>query len=126
MKKRELGKVRLEVIGVGCMGMSWRRDSPRFQGANFAKNLELVARVQEIAKEKKVTAGQLALAWVLAQGEDIVPIPGTTKRSHLEENARAVDIVLTPEDLRRIDAVGPRGVATGARYAEAGMRSVNG
>ena len=73
-----------------------------------------------------MTPGQLALAWVLAQGEDIVPIPGTTKRSHLEENARAVDIVLTPEDLRRIDAVAPRGAATGARYHEAGMRSLNG
>ena len=104
----------------------WRRNHPRFQGENFTKNLELVARAQEIAKEKKVTPGQLALAWVLAQGEDIVPIPGTTKRSHLEENARAVDIVLTPEDLRRIDAVAPRGAATGARYHEAGMRSLNG
>jgi aryl-alcohol dehydrogenase-like predicted oxidoreductase len=111
MKKRKLGKAGLEVSAID----DWRRDSPRFQGTNFAKNLELVARVQEIAKEKKVTAGQLALAWVLDQGEDIVPIPGTTKRSHLEENARAVDIVLTPEDLRRIDAVVPRGVATGAR-----------
>lgn len=104
----------------------WRRNHPRFQGENFTKNLELVARVQEIAKEKKVTPGQLALAWVLAQGQDIVPIPGTTKRAHLEENARAVDIVLTPEDLRRIDAVAPKGVATGARYHEAGMRSING
>ena len=84
------------------------------------------AGLEVSAKEKKVTPGQLALAWVLAQGEDIVPIPGTTKRSHLEENARAVDIVLTSEDLRRIDAVVPRGVATGARYAEAGMRSVSG
>jgi len=104
----------------------WRRNHPRFQGKNFTKNLELVGRAQEIAKEKKVTPGQLALAWVLAQGEDIVPIPGTTKRSHLEENARAVDIVLTPEDLRRIDAVAPRGAATGPRYHEAGMRSLNG
>jgi aryl-alcohol dehydrogenase-like predicted oxidoreductase len=104
----------------------WRRNHPRFQGENFTKNLELVGRAQEIAKEKKVTPGQLALAWVLAQGEDIVPIPGTTKRSHLEENARAVDIVLTPEDLRRIDAVAPRGAATGPRYHEAGMRSLNG
>jgi aryl-alcohol dehydrogenase-like predicted oxidoreductase len=103
----------------------WRRSSPRFQGENFKKNLELVERVQEIAKEKKVTPGQLALAWVLAQGDDIVPIPGTTKRAHLEENARAVDVVLTREDLRRLDAVAPKGAAAGARYQEAGMRSIN-
>ncbi len=103
----------------------WRRSSPRFEGENFKKNLELVARVQEIAKQKKVSAGQLALAWVLAQEEDIVPIPGTTKRGHLEENVRSVDIVLTREDLQRIDAVAPKGAAAGARYAEAGMSAVN-
>ncbi len=103
----------------------WRRNSPRFQGDNFSKNLQLVGRIQEIAKEKKVTAGQLALAWVLAQGKDIVPIPGTTRREHLEENARALEIVLTRDDLARIDAVAPKGSAAGARYHDAGMRSLN-
>jgi aryl-alcohol dehydrogenase-like predicted oxidoreductase len=103
----------------------WRRNSPRFQGENFNKNLELVRRIQEIAKEKKVTPGQLALAWVLALGEDIVPIPGTTRREHLEENVRAVDIVLSRQDLERIDAAAPKGAASGSRYHAAGMRAVN-
>jgi aryl-alcohol dehydrogenase-like predicted oxidoreductase len=102
----------------------FRRDHPRFQGENFRKNLELVERVKEIAEEKGVTPGQLALAWVMAQGEDIVPIPGTTTIRHLEENVAAADLELTPEDLRRIDEVAPRGVAVGDRYAD--MSSIDG
>jgi aryl-alcohol dehydrogenase-like predicted oxidoreductase len=96
----------------------FRAEHPRFQGENFRKNLELVERVKEIAEEKGVTPGQLALAWVMAQGEDIVPIPGTTTIRHLEENVAAADIELTPEDLRRIDEVAPHGVAAGDRYAD--------
>ncbi len=102
----------------------WRRQNPRFQGDNFQKNLDLVERVSQIAAEKGCTPSQLALAWVLAQGKDIVPIPGTKRRSYLEENAKAAEIVLTPEDLRRIDEVAPRGVAAGHRYAPAGMAAV--
>jgi aryl-alcohol dehydrogenase-like predicted oxidoreductase len=103
----------------------FRRTSPRFQGENFRKNMQLVERVREIAAEKGVTPGQLALAWLLHQGEDIVPIPGTKRRKYLEENAAATDIELTGEDLKRIEEVAPRGVAAGERYNEAGMRSVN-
>jgi aryl-alcohol dehydrogenase-like predicted oxidoreductase len=103
----------------------YRRHSPRFQGENFQKNLELVHHIEEIAKEKNCTASQLALAWVLAQGEDIVPIPGTKRRKYLEENLAALEIELTPDDLRRIDEVSPRGVAAGTRYPEAMMSSVN-
>jgi aryl-alcohol dehydrogenase-like predicted oxidoreductase len=103
----------------------YRRHSPRFQGENFQKNLDLVQKIEEIAAEKGVTASQLALAWVLAQGDDIVPIPGTKKRKYLEENAGAVDVQLSAEDLRRIDAVAPKGVAAGQRYPEAMMASVN-
>lgn len=104
----------------------FRRDSPRFQGANFQKNLDLVRRVDEIAREKGCTPAQLALAWLLARGQDIVPIPGTTHRARLAENAAAVGVTLSPHDLARIDAVAPQGVAAGARYAETGMRLVNG
>lgn len=104
----------------------YRRNSPRFQGENFKKNLELVERVREIAREKNVKPSQLALAWVLAQGDDIVPIPGTTRRQHLEENIAALDIVLTRFDLSRIDAVAPKGAAAGMRYSEEGMKTVNG
>src|SRR3954467_14271148 len=96
----------------------FRRHHPRFQGENFQKNLELVERVKEIADEKGVTAGQLALAWVLAQGEDIVPIPGTTKVKNLEENVAAAEVQLSDEDLRRLDEVAPKGVAAGERYAD--------
>ncbi len=103
----------------------YRRFSPRFQGENFAKNLELVARVEAIAKEKKRTAGQLALAWVMAQGEDIVPIPGTKRRKYLEENLGALEVKLTPADLKRIEEVAPKGVAAGLRYPEQMMSSVN-
>ena len=94
----------------------FRRNHPRFQGSNFAQNLRLVERVKEIAREKGATPSQLALAWVLAQGKDIVPIPGTKKRRYLEENARAVEVKLTPEDLRRIAEAAPKGVAAGERY----------
>jgi aryl-alcohol dehydrogenase-like predicted oxidoreductase len=102
----------------------YRRISPRFQGANFQANLDLVDRVQTIANEKGCKASQLALAWVLAQGEDIVPIFGTKRRAYLEENVDALNVHLTPEDLKRVDEVMPRGAATGARYPEAMMKSV--
>mgnify|MGYP001817546313 FL=1 len=103
----------------------YRRHSPRFQGENFAKNLELVERVKQKAAGKGVTAGQLALAWELAQGKDIVPIPGTTRRSHLEQNIAAVDLNITPSDLSDIAAVMPPGAASGMRYPEEMMRMVN-
>jgi aryl-alcohol dehydrogenase-like predicted oxidoreductase len=103
----------------------FRRTSPRFQGENFRKNLELVERVKEIAAEKGVMPGQFALAWLLHQGEDIVSIPGTKRGKYLEENAAAVDVTLTEEDLRCIDEVAPKGVAAGERYNEAFMRTVN-
>jgi aryl-alcohol dehydrogenase-like predicted oxidoreductase len=103
----------------------YRRHSPRFQGENFQKNLDLVARVEAIAKEKKCTPGQLALAWLLAQGEDIIPIPGTKRRSYLEENAGALRVKLTADDLQRIDEVAPHGAASGARYPETMMAMVN-
>jgi len=104
----------------------WRRNQPRFQGENFQKNLELVARVQETASEKRCAPSQLALAWLLHQGSDIVPIPGTKRRAFLEENAKAAEVRLTARDLQRIAAVAPKGVAAGARYPEGGMRTVNG
>jgi aryl-alcohol dehydrogenase-like predicted oxidoreductase len=96
----------------------FRRVSPRFEGENFDRNLELVERVEEIAAEKGVNAGQLALAWVLAQGDDVVPIPGTKHVSYLEQNVAAADLELTGEDLRRIDEVAPAGAAVGDRYAD--------
>jgi aryl-alcohol dehydrogenase-like predicted oxidoreductase len=103
----------------------YRRNSPRFQGENFQKNLELVKRVEEIATEKKCTPSQLALAWLLAQGQDIIPIPGTKRRKYLEENVGALNVKLTPQDLRRIDEVAPHGAAAGSRYPEAAMAAVN-
>ncbi len=103
----------------------YRRNSPRFQGENFQKNLELVRRVEEIAGEKKCTPSQLALAWLLAQGGDLIPIPGTKRRKYLEENAGALQVKLTPEDLRRIDEVAPHGAAAGGRYPQAAMAMVN-
>jgi aryl-alcohol dehydrogenase-like predicted oxidoreductase len=96
----------------------YRRQSPRFQGENFQKNLDLVRRVEEIAREKHCKPSQLALAWVLAQGDDIVPIPGTKRRKYLEENVGAVDVRLTDSDLQRIDEVFPKDAAAGARYPE--------
>ena len=103
----------------------FRRTSPRFQGENFDKNLELVEQVQRLAEEKGVTPGQLALAWLLAQGDNIVPIPGTKRRAYLEENVGAADLELTDEDLRRIDEVAPAGVAAGERYDAVNMQAVN-
>ena len=102
----------------------YRRMSPRFQGENFRRNLDLVERVEEIAREKGCTPAQLALAWVMAQGEDIVPIPGTKRRKYLEENAAAIGVELGADDLARIDEVAPRGAAAGTRYPEAGMKNV--
>jgi aryl-alcohol dehydrogenase-like predicted oxidoreductase len=104
----------------------FRRNSPRFQGENFTKNLALVDRIQAIAKERGCTASQLALAWVLKQGEDFAPIPGTKRRKYLEENAAAAAIDLSEMDLARIDEAAPKGSAVGMRYAEGGMRFVNG
>jgi aryl-alcohol dehydrogenase-like predicted oxidoreductase len=104
----------------------YRRFSPRFQGENFQKNLDLVKEVEEMAREKKCQPSQLALAWVLAQGDDIVPIPGTKRRKYLEENAAAVDLKLTSEDLRRLREVFPAGAAAGLRYPEHMMDLVNG
>jgi aryl-alcohol dehydrogenase-like predicted oxidoreductase len=103
----------------------FRRSSPRFQGENFQKNLELVRRIEDIAQKKQCKPSQLALAWVLAQGEDVVPIPGTKRRKYLEENAAALDVKLTAQELKHIEAVSPRGVANGPRYAEEMMRLVN-
>jgi aryl-alcohol dehydrogenase-like predicted oxidoreductase len=101
----------------------FRRHNPRFQGENFTRNLETVDKVREIAEEKGCTAAQLALAWVLAQGDDIVPIPGTKRASYLEENLAAADISLSQDDLRRIDEVAPRGATHGDRYPN--MSTVN-
>jgi aryl-alcohol dehydrogenase-like predicted oxidoreductase len=102
----------------------YRRQSPRFQGENFQQNLALVERVKEIAREKQCSAAQLAVAWVLAQGEDIVPIPGTKRRKYLQENVGALEVTLTSEDLARIDDVAPKGAAAGLRYPEAMMQTV--
>jgi len=104
----------------------YRRNSPRFQGENFHKNLDLVRRVEELARGKKCTASQLALAWVLAQGDGIVPIPGTKRRKYLEENAAAFSVKLSAEELRRINEVFPPESAAGARYPEHVMALVNG
>src|SRR5205809_2310895 len=103
----------------------WRRSNPRFQGENFTRNLELVARIAELARAKRCTPSQLALAWVLAQGEDIVPIPGTKRVRYLEENAAAATITLSAAELEAIDAVFPKGAAAGDRYAAGGMAAVN-
>jgi aryl-alcohol dehydrogenase-like predicted oxidoreductase len=103
----------------------YRRFSPRFQGDNFAKNLALVERIKQRAAAKRCTPSQLALAWTLARGEDIVPIPGTKRRKYLEENLAAADIELSAADLAEIDAVAPKGVAAGLRYPEAMMQFVN-
>jgi aryl-alcohol dehydrogenase-like predicted oxidoreductase len=103
----------------------FRRNSPRFQGENFQKNLNLVEKVEEIAERKGITSAQLALAWVLSKGEDIVPIPGTKHVKYLEENAHAVDIKLTGDEMEEIEEIMPVGAAEGMRYAESGMRAVN-
>jgi aryl-alcohol dehydrogenase-like predicted oxidoreductase len=106
-------------------GDDFRRGLPRFQGENFQENLHLVKRLEQLAAEKKCRPSHLALAWLLAQGNDIVPIPGTKRRRNLEENVIAVDLELTSEDVQRIEASVPRGAAAGARYREEAMRFVN-
>jgi aryl-alcohol dehydrogenase-like predicted oxidoreductase len=132
-----IGFVAYSPLGRGFLSGRWdkpedlaqddyRRNHPRFQGENFRKNRDLVRRVEEIAREKKCTPAQLALAWLLAQGEDIVPIPGTKRRSYLEENAGAADVRLSESDLRRIDEAAPQGVTSGPRYPEGGMLTING
>jgi aryl-alcohol dehydrogenase-like predicted oxidoreductase len=104
----------------------YRRNSPRFQGENFQRNLDLVERVEDIARRKRCTPAQLALSWLLAQGEDIVPIPGTKQRRYLEENIGALEVSLSAAELEEIEEVAPKGVAAGERYNEAGMRTING
>jgi aryl-alcohol dehydrogenase-like predicted oxidoreductase len=99
--------------------------NPRFQGENFEKNLELVRRVESLARAKGCLPSQLALAWVLAQGDDMVPIPGTTRRKHLEENVGALAVSLSAADLSSIDEAAPKGVAAGDRYTAEGMRAVH-
>jgi aryl-alcohol dehydrogenase-like predicted oxidoreductase len=103
----------------------YRLTTPRFQGENFQRNLDLVTRVSEIAREKHCTPAQLALAWVLAQGNDIVPIPGTKRRKYLQENIGALDVDLTSDDLKRIEAVAPKDAFAGSRYPEAMMKLLN-
>ena len=132
-----IGFVAYSPLGRGFLSGRWqkpedlaeddfRRNHPRFQGENFRKNRDLVRRVEEIAREKRCTPAQLALAWLLARGGDIVPIPGTKRRSYLEENVRAVDVALSESDLRRIDEAAPQGVTSGPRYPEGGMLTING
>ncbi len=104
----------------------WRRSSPRFQGENFDRNLELVRRVEQLAAKKSSKPSQLALAWVVAQGEGIVPIPGTASRAHLEENVAALDLVLSAQELAELDEAAPHGSAVGDRYPEMAMKAVNG
>ncbi len=103
----------------------WRRNAPRFQGANFTKNLELVAKIEDLARRKGVQASQLALAWVLSQGADIVPIPGTKRIKYLEENAAASELTFSPAELREIDEIAPANTAVGTRYNEAMMQTLN-
>lgn len=102
----------------------WRRNSPRFQGENFRRNLDLVTAIEELAREKQVTPAQLALAWVVAQADQVVPIPGTRSVERLEENAAALDVELTRDDLDRLGHIAPRGAAAGTRYPEAAMAAV--
>jgi aryl-alcohol dehydrogenase-like predicted oxidoreductase len=103
----------------------WRRDNPRFQGENFQKNLDLVARLEGFARTKGCTTAQLALSWVLSRGDDIVPIPGTTRGDRLDENAKALDVRFTQAELAELDAIAPQGVASGKRYTESSMRAVD-
>ena len=104
----------------------YRRHSPRFQGENFGKNLELVGQIEELAAQKGAQASQLALAWLLAQGDFVVPIVGTKRRTYLAENLGALDLTLTPDDLKAIEEIAPHGAAAGTRYPEAMMKLVNG
>ncbi len=104
----------------------FRKNHPRFQGENLERNLQLLDRIENVAREKKCTPAQLALAWVLARGDDVIPIPGTKNRAYLEENVLAALVRLSPADMKRLDAAAPAGAAAGTRYPEAGMRRVNG
>jgi aryl-alcohol dehydrogenase-like predicted oxidoreductase len=116
------GKIRK----IGDLGANdWRRNGPRFQGENFDRNLTIVHRLEAVAQRKKCESAQLALAWVLAQGEDIVPIPGTKRRTYLEENVAALQIELNREDLAEFNRIAPVGSTAGARYPELGMAAVN-
>jgi aryl-alcohol dehydrogenase-like predicted oxidoreductase len=101
----------------------WRRDNPRFQGENFARNLALAATVEQLARAKGCTPAQLALAWLLSRGDDVVPIPGSTRAERVAENARAVDVKLSADDIALLDTIGP--AVAGDRYASIGMRAVN-
>ena len=137
LRELGIGFVAYSPLGRGFLTGRWRsiedmpeEDTrtarfPRFQEENFRKNLELADKVREISDEKSITPGQLALAWLLRQGDDIVPIPGTKRRERLEENAAAADVTLTDEDLRRIEEAIPRGSVAGERYAEQQMRAIN-
>jgi aryl-alcohol dehydrogenase-like predicted oxidoreductase len=137
LRKLGIGFVPYSPLGRGFLSGAWRSMEdlpeddtragrfPRFSEENFRQNLELADRVRELAAEKDATPGQLALAWLLAQGDDIVPIPGTKRRKYLEENVAAADVTLTQEDLRRIEEAVPKGSAAGERYGEQQMRAVN-
>ena len=137
LRELGIGFVAYSPLGRGFLTGRWRsigdmpeEDTraarfPRFQEENFRKNLELADKVREISDEKGITPGQLALAWLLRQGDDIVPIPGTKRRERLEENAAAADVTLTDEDLKRIEEAVPRGSVAGERYAEQQMRTIN-
>src|ERR687897_256944 len=137
LRELGIGFVAYSPLGRGFLTGRWRSIEdmpeadtraarfPRFQEENFRKNLELADKVREISDEKGITPGQLALAWLLRQGDDIVPIPGTKRRERLEENAAAADVTLTDEDLKRIEEAVPRGSVAGERYAEQQMRTVN-
>jgi aryl-alcohol dehydrogenase-like predicted oxidoreductase len=103
----------------------WRRNNPRFQGGNFQRNLDLVARIQQIASEKGIEPSQLALAWLLDQGDDVVPIPGTKREKYVDENAASAFITITPEEMKRINDALPPGAASGTRYPEGGMKTIN-
>jgi aryl-alcohol dehydrogenase-like predicted oxidoreductase len=136
---RELGTslVAYSPLGRGFLGArfrsidelaptDWRRNNPRFQGEQFQRNLAIADTIGEIAREKGVTSAQLALAWVLAQGEEVVPIPGTSNAQRLEENARSVDVILTADDLARLDRAAPKGAVAGDRYEPGMMQLLNG
>ena len=137
LRELSIGFVAYSPLGRGFLTGRWRsiedmpeEDTraarfPRFQEENFRKNLKLADKVREISDEKGITPGQLALAWLLRQGDDIVPIPGTKRRERLEENAAAADVTLTDEDLKRIEEAVPRGSVAGERYAEQQMRTIN-
>jgi aryl-alcohol dehydrogenase-like predicted oxidoreductase len=103
----------------------WRRNMPRFQGENFAKNLDLVARIEQLAESKSCTPAQLALAWTLSMGETVIPIPGTTRRERIDENAAALEVGLTAAELAEIDEIIPKDLAVGTRYPEPAMAMLN-